>query len=166
MNSFNLNIISIKNYDSYENKAKQAAALFIKVFNLPLFRGMVNTFTWNGQNQFANNAGLTNNQIFEKLIAGTSLTSPVANNIADIKLEVYAQLWWPFGPAIGYSDTENGIIYTKRHFVNSATLPQLAGHYAHEYCHLLGFEHDFNATDQRQFSVPYGIGDIVETMAS
>jgi hypothetical protein len=37
---------------------------------------------------------------------------------------------------------------------------------AHEYCHKIGFEHSVQPTPSRPFSVPYGIGNIVEELAN
>jgi hypothetical protein len=165
MTPFQLNILSINNYGDNKDKAIAAAELFTRVFNDPGFSEMVINFTWNGNAQFANNIGLSNGQIFQKIQDGAEIASPVINNKADLNLTAYSR-WWPFGSAIGYTDVAANIIYTKWFFISASSPAKLAGHYAHEYTHSLGFEHDYDVTPQRPFSVPYAIGNMVEQIAT
>ena len=165
MSTFKLNIRSIKNYGSYEAHAKAAAELFIQVFNSPEFKQQVTEFVWNGEQIFADNDGLTNTQVYEKLLGGAELPFPAEDNEADINLTAYGKLF-PLGSAIGYTDANSSTIFTKWRFVKNSEPFELAGHYAHEYCHCIGFGHDYEETDQRPFSVPYAIGDIVCDIAA
>ena len=125
------------------------------------FKKSVLDFSWNGKNEFADNQGLNNEEIFNKLFAGKEIANPSENFTADFILKAYSK-WWPLGSAIGFTDADAGIIYTKWHYIKQADIKELAAHYAHEYCHCIGFVHDYDDTEQRPFSVPYAIGEIVE----
>jgi hypothetical protein len=164
MKNFTSNIRSVKNYGDYEDKAREAVALFVKVFNSETFRNRVLHHKWKGKEQFADNEGLSNAEILERLLAGSEIAFPGGDSKADFHLRAYAKAW-PFGPAIGHADADNGEIVTKWRFIKKCSLAELAGHYAHEYCHLLGFEHDYDVTNQREYSVPYAVGYIVEELA-
>jgi hypothetical protein len=63
---------------------------------------------------------------------------------------------------------EEDWVHTKQLFFESATESQLAGHFAHEWCHKLGFSHSrYKWQDpNREYSVPYAIGNLVETLSS
>ncbi|MBI1287942.1 MAG: hypothetical protein GC178_10215 [Flavobacteriales bacterium] len=164
MKVFTINIKSIKKYDDYEDKAREAAALFINVFNSQEFKNRVLHHKWKDKEQFADNQGLTNAQILESLIAGSEIAFEGKNHAADLHLRAYRK-GWPFGPAIGHADADNGEIITKWRFIKGSSVKELAGHYAHEYCHLLGFGHDYDRTEQREYSVPYAVGCIVQELA-
>ena len=161
---FKITIESVKRYGNYENKARHAVALFAKVFNMPQFKDKVLHFTWDDDLTFADSSGLTNPQVFNKLISGPEIANTGLSYHAHINLRVYGKIL-PFLYPILFTSPDNNLINTKWDFIKSSTLPELAGHYAHEYCHCLGFEHDFDETDRRAFSVPYSIGNIV-TMLS
>jgi hypothetical protein len=161
MKEFKLNIRSIEKYEGYEKKAREAAALFIRVFNSDKFKEQVLGHEWKGKKQFADNQGLTNAQILERLLDGSEIAFEGRNHAADFHLRAYSK-GWPFGSAIGHADADKGEIITKWKFIRQSSVEGLAGHYAHEYCHLLGFGHDFDVTNQREYSVPYAIDNIVE----
>lgn len=37
---------------------------------------------------------------------------------------------------------------------------EVAAHWIHEYCHTIGFIHDFKDQAKRKYSIPYVVGDI------
>jgi hypothetical protein len=55
-------------------------------------------------------------------------------------------------------DTENGVTTTNSNWVQSATLQELAGHWTHEYMHVLSFTHARARSAERAGSVPYAVG--------
>ncbi len=57
---------------------------------------------------------------------------------------------------------EQDLIITQNWFMRSATDIRLAAHWVHEYAHVLGFHHDYEDTDRRPKSIPYGLGTIVK----
>ena len=89
---------------------------------------------------------------------------------ADISIDdtVYAADFWTRlrnNIVVGYEDPD-GSIHQNRKFLDGATIGFIAGNIAHESMHKIGYEHDFDATAIRPYSVPYGIGDIVTRLLS
>lgn len=64
--------------------------------------------------------------------------------------------------AIGYTKDER--IFTFQNFFQQLEPTKLAGHYAHEYCHTLGFADPSNL-DELERNVPYEVGRIIEELA-
>ncbi len=64
--------------------------------------------------------------------------------------------------AIGYTKQER--IFTFQNFFDQLEPTKLAGHYAHEYCHTLGFADPSNL-DELERNVPYEVGRIIEEIA-
>lgn len=64
--------------------------------------------------------------------------------------------------AIGYTKHER--IFTFQNFFEQLEPTKLAGHYAHEYCHTLGFADPSNL-DELERNVPYEVGRIIEEIA-
>lgn len=64
-----------------------------------------------------------------------------------------------------YTNPDTHRIYTYRNWFNSLSLAEYASHLAHEWCHQLGFNHENKPTERNEFSVPFGIGKITETIA-
>ena len=61
---------------------------------------------------------------------------------------------------------EGQLIITQNWFFKIANNDHsVAGHWVHEYAHVLGFGHDFEKTDRRPHSVPYAVGTIAEEIA-
>jgi hypothetical protein len=58
----------------------------------------------------------------------------------------------------GATDPDGGFIRTNSRWFSNATLARLAGHWTHEYMHVLGFTHAFASTPDRPSSVPYAAG--------
>ncbi len=58
---------------------------------------------------------------------------------------------------------EGNLIITQNWFFKKPeNEKEIAAHWFHEYSHVLGFHHDFERTDRRPDSVPYGLGTIVK----
>jgi hypothetical protein len=65
--------------------------------------------------------------------------------------------WNPWSNVLGY--TSRGSIFVNTRFSSRATIYDIAGNLAHEYCHVLGYGHKGNrATPYNLQSVPYVIG--------
>jgi len=67
---------------------------------------------------------------------------------------------------IGFGLPTDEWIHTYQAFFDDATESELAGHFAHEWCHKIGFEHAMYAWQDknRDSSVPYAIGKLVESL--
>ena len=61
---------------------------------------------------------------------------------------------------VGY--TEKDVIYTYEPRYRMMTVPERAGHLAHELMHIIGFSHSVKDSPERAKSLPYQVGDYVE----
>jgi hypothetical protein len=62
---------------------------------------------------------------------------------------------------VGYTVGTNIFTYEPRY--KAMTIPEKAGHLAHELMHILGFSHSVQDCPERARSLPYQVGDYVET---
>jgi len=109
---------------------------------------------------------LTTKQIVDTLYSGKEWYDPVVDNTADI--------YWicnkrkhkpPFSTAIGYGLPTDSTIHTYIYFVRNASLSEIANNLAHEWSHKVGFDHEFKDHKDRDQTVPYLFGDLVEKYA-
>lgn len=102
---------------------------------------------------------------FDKTQRLDMLLRPVSFNYHLMK----KSFWKRFTSVIGWHTddpcTPGDDIYTYIDAFDRMTVTDLAGHLAHELTHSLGFEHSFNNTPDRKFSVPYMVGDYVSENA-
>jgi hypothetical protein len=80
----------------------------------------------------------------------------------DVDLTIYHSRW---SSTVGYTYPNTVRTWINRKFFSRYGLAEICGNVAHEYCHKIGFEHSFQPTPSRPFSVPYGIGNLVEELA-
>lgn len=88
----------------------------------------------------------------------------------DVEIDdsVYSPTFWQRlrgNNVVGYEDTD-GSVHENRTFLDGAIAAFIADNLAHESMHKLGYEHDFEPTAIRPYSVPYGVGEIVNTLLS
>jgi hypothetical protein len=62
---------------------------------------------------------------------------------------------------VGYTIGSDIATYEPRY--KAMTVPERAGHLAHELMHVIGFSHSFKDSPERAKSFPYQVGDYVET---
>jgi hypothetical protein len=138
------------------------------VMNSQAFKDRVLNFTNNGQKQFYQNLGLTNAEIYATLMAGAEQYPSVslANNMADMKISIYYPAWYSASSAVAFTNTSDPFLHIYSSYFSSSSLPDLAETIVHEWTHKMGFDHDYNSTAPRPYSVPYGIGGIVWDVAS
>ena len=108
-----------------------------------------------------NSPNETNEDILNRLFAGRELRSPVVDYEADLKLvlmHVDSDNEW------GYA--QNGVIYIYRNKLRQKPLSQIAGFYAHEYCHLIGYFHPQPEQINPDSDVCYQVGYIVADIAA
>ncbi len=161
-------INSATNFNSDQLAHLEASrALLEKIVNTEEFKQRVLHFNFNGQEAFYQNNGLTNLQIYHKIMAAAEelpkLTA--ANQTIDLTVQLYTSSW--FGRnVVGYTNPDTSTIYMNTYFYNYATPAGTASNMMHEWMHKLGFDHDYRSTSNRPYSVPYAIGDIVEQMGN
>ena len=155
-------------------KVAQAAQVMERVMNSEEFRQKVLAFQYNGQAQFSNNdltrndgtveSNLTNEQIYQAIMDGAEQLkgqTAVDDHVANLDLVLYTPPWYKKWSVVGYGNPGQPEIFMNSYYFNSFTLADIAGNMAHEWCHKIGFDHDFNRTSRRPYSVPYAIGDLV-----
>jgi len=146
---------------------EQSRAVLEKVVNSEEFKQRVIHFTYQGQETYVQNNGLTNLQIYNDIMQGAEQlpTPTAANNTMDLYVQLYTSSW--FGRnVIGYTDPSVHTIFMNTYFYDSATPGETAGNLMHEWMHKLGFDHDSSATARRPSSVPYAVGYIAEELAA
>ncbi|HXH32599.1 MAG TPA: hypothetical protein VNJ01_17510 [Bacteriovoracaceae bacterium] len=159
--TFDTNVRPISMTSSQEDKLDKAADLIKRVIATEAFRNKVLNHTYGGKKTFKDNGGLTNLQIYNKILAGAEKLQPSRDNEMDIEVELY----YESANVVGYTMTGSKRIYMNTKFFNSYTSVNVSGNMMHEWLHKLGFKHAVNYTYSRDFSIPYAIGNIVESLA-
>lgn len=154
-------------------KLTKAASLLETVFNSIAFRQEVlkhgfytKEHWWSSKRwtySFRMSRGKSNSGVLEAVLAGCEVLSPEVDNEADIQLTIDRR---DGSDVIGYTYSSTPMQWIYSSFFGRATLADIASNLAHEYCHKLGFDHEFNRTADRQYTVPYGIGYIVKRLAA
>ena len=126
------------------------------------FRDRILNHTYQGVKQFVDSNGLTNEQIYEKLLDGKETLLPVIDNQMDLQLELYANY---STSTVGYTYANTTKIWMNRKFFDVYDPEEVARNVFHEWTHKLGFGHDSSATSRRPYSVPYAIGKIIQDLA-
>jgi len=101
---------------------------------------------------------LNNRQVWNKFISGAETLSPEADNEMDIYIKVDRR---NRRGVIGYTYPASKFQWIYSWVLKKFSVEQIAGNIVHEWLHKIGFEHPFNRTIYRPFSVPYAIGDMV-----
>jgi hypothetical protein len=128
------------------------------------FRDAVLSHTYGGKPGFANDARAPA-EIYAVIRAAKERYTDAADGEVDLNLSLRSLSWFQRG-VVGYTSEDSDTITTNRRFFSGFDEAEVAGHLGHEWLHTLGFEHDFKATARRPFSVPYAVGDLIETLAS
>lgn len=97
---------------------------------------------------------LTNRQVYDLIMTGNEGNGQGNDEEADLDLVMNGQ---SSQDIIGY--TQQSRIYIYRNKFQEKSISELAGFYAHEYCHLLDF--DDPTTTGPAYNVPYEVGSIV-----
>jgi hypothetical protein len=128
------------------------------------FRDAVLNHTYAGKPGFANDERAPA-EIYAVIRAAKERYTDAADGEVDLNLSLRSLSWFQRG-VVGYTSEDSDTITTNRRFFSGFDESEVAGHLGHEWLHTLGFEHDFKATARRPFSVPYALGDLIETLAS
>jgi hypothetical protein len=123
---------------------------------------VINYIGLDGKRAYSSNNGLTNEQIYSKLMEGNELLGGQSTlGEMNFDLERYSK-WW--SKVIGYTSpgVDNWIEVNGKFYANYQP-DSIAGNLTHEWIHLNGFYHD-SARDHD--SVPYAVGYIMEALAT
>lgn len=146
-----------------EKKIRSASRLIKKIVQSDEFKERVLNHSWKGKKQFANNLGLSNQEIYKKILEGSErMTGHGPNNTMDLEIELYADY---DSITIGYTYPSIVRIYMNRKYFNKFRPYQVADNMMHEWLHKIGFGHAVKDTPERPYSVPYAVGYIVKGIA-
>lgn len=148
-----------------KEKLAQAAGVLERVLNSVEFRDAVLSHRFQGKEGYADGSGMTNQQIYQAIRAGQESYEQGADGEADLNLDLRTFSWFQRN-VVGYTTESSDTVTLNRRFFSRYTPAEVASNLCHEWLHKLGFEHDFRSTDRRPHSVPYAIGDLVETLAA
>ena len=144
-----------------EEKILTAADLIKKVIASEEFKSAVLNHKYRGKKTFVDNAGLSNEEIYETIIEGSEELLPGEDNEMDLDLEVFHRS----DDTVGYTFPDEVKVWMNGRFINRNTPAKVTTNMMHEWLHKLGFQHAVSKTVSRPFSVPYAIGYIVARLA-
>ena len=164
-----VNVLGRSNFT--ENQSAQlgrVSTLLNHALNGEDFKNAVLNFSYQGKKQFVQNNGMTNEQIYHFLMSGAEKypTAQLANEKADMNLTIYYPRWYSRSSAVAFTSTSDPFLHIYNNYYNTALLSELSNTLVHEWTHKMGFDHDYKNTPQRPFSVPYGVGGIIEGLVS
>ncbi len=146
-----------------EEKVKKAVEIIKKVIALKEFRDRVLNYSYKGINQFHENGGMTNGEVYQKLLDGAEkMGNTTKNNSLDVELELYHQTT----NTIGYTYPNTVRIWMNTKYYNKYTPVKVADNLMHEWMHKIGFTHSVTWSKDRDHTVPYAIGYLIEELAA
>jgi hypothetical protein len=146
-----------------EEKVKMAVELIKKVIASAEFKERVLNYTYNGHKKFFDNHDMTNEEIYQKILDGAEMMGNTnKNNTMDVELELYYQAT----TTIGYTYPNTSRIWMNTKYFNKYTPNKVADNLMHEWMHKLGFTHAITWSKERDHSVPYAIGYLLEDIAA
>lgn len=157
-----------------QNKIDLAAQRMELVFNSEEFKNFVLNFSYpvtycsgrlwwkkcttETRSCFVDNQGLTNFQIYNRLMSGAETLDQTPDSEADIFVEVDRR---NRRGVIGYTYPSTKWQWIYQWVLLRYSIFDIASNLAHEWCHKIGFDHSYKWTATREYSVPYAIGNFV-----
>lgn len=143
-------------------KVEKAIVLMKKVIASQAFKDAVINHVYNGKKGYVDSNGLSNKQIYQKILDGAEEMGKTSkNNTLDVELELYFQAT----TTIGYTYPDTTRIWMNKKYFDKYTPVNVSGNLMHEWLHKLGFGHAMTYSQSRDSSVPYAIGYMMERMA-
>jgi hypothetical protein len=105
--------------------------------------------------KLTNTDGLTNLEIYEKLMSGADDLNPAV----DRDIDVYVEMYFKNNKVVGWTKPSINKTYLNRKFFKNFDSADVACNLVHEYLHKVGFDHH---SAKEHTSVPYAIGYLVE----
>ncbi|MFI5172310.1 MAG: hypothetical protein ACHQFW_07955 [Chitinophagales bacterium] len=163
MSNFRVSLVETKGYmDRDIQKATEALYIFQNVFNSQSFLNRILNF--NLPVGFLDYDNRTNLQILNALLEGKEWWEDEADEIASLTL-ILDMSTSPNDNIVGYTLSNDDSIYTYADKFDNMLKSELAAHYAHEYCHLIGFDDIEAQSGDFYFSVPYAVQKIVNELS-
>lgn len=153
---------SMDGFDSSQSqKITDAKEMIEFIMGTEDFRNEVINYTYLGKKQFADNGGLTNEDVYFTILQGAEKLFPVVNYSMDINLKLYFE----DSLVLGYTAFMSTDIMLNLKYFDFNPPEEVAGTLVHEWLHKLGFTHVTEYSDRRQNSVPYAVGYIMRRLA-
>lgn len=159
--TFETNIKFVNFSANNKEKVYKASDLIKQVVATKAFRDAILNHKFNGKKQFNDNLGLTNAQIYQRILNASEKLTPGNNNTLDVELELYTDET----NVVGYTYPNSKRIWMNTKYFNKFYPYQVSANLFHEWLHKIGFGHDYEATPNRPYSVPYAVGTIMRNMA-
>jgi hypothetical protein len=151
----------MRNFTTDQEKKMRDAVERIKiVINSTDFKERVLAHTYNGQKTFVENEGLSNEEIYEKIMDGAEVLNPVVDNMMDVDVTMY----YKATSTVGYTYPDTNRTWVNSRFFNGYTAGQVSSNVVHEWTHKLGFGHSYYNNSSRPYTVPYGVGSIISEL--
>jgi hypothetical protein len=151
----------LTNFDAKDSeKVDHAIEIIKKVIRTREFKDRVFNFTYNGQKSFVENNGLTNEQVYQKLLEGSEELVPGNDHEMDLELELY----YSRRNTVGYTYANTVKIWMNTKYFDVYSPAEVAGNIFHEWSHKLGFGHSSRNSSSRASTVPYALGYLVEEL--
>lgn len=166
MKKFTLNLKTSNFTGKDLQKIIKAGGYVSEFINSEVFKSIVLNFSFTDYNGNLKNkfhyTELTNQEVYDKIMSGSEILTPESDGEADISIELDTS-WTRNVIGYTYPTTAWQWIYAK--FFRNWSEEEIAGNIFHEYMHKLGFDHEFNYTFDREYSVPYKLGYACEEFA-
>jgi hypothetical protein len=160
--TFDFNVKTIRMSRVKEKKLDHSIDILREIFASPEFKRKILSHRFQGRYQFSKNKGLSNYQIYKRLLKGIERLHPYDNNAMDVEVELYTDNQ---SQVVGFTNPRTKRIWMNTKYFNRNSPAQVASHLTHEWLHKLGFDHEKGRCNQRRYSVPYAIGYIVRDLA-
>lgn len=157
---FEADVVLSKFDSADEAKVMKAIDIIKQVIRSQEFKDRVINFTYNGKKQYVDNEGLTNAEIYQKLLDASEDLRPGIDHQMDLELELY----YSSRNTVGYTYPSGLKIWMNTKYFDVYSPAEVAGNVFHEWTHKLGFGHDSSYSVSRDSSVPYAIGYIMEEL--
>lgn len=161
-----VNILSTKSFSTADQKKLDRIIAKVEaVLSSEEFHQQVINYTYLGKKQFAWNDGKSNEQVYRELMQANESSTPGVNGVVDLSVHLWTP-WYIFSRALAYTTPSTKWIHIKKSYYRKGGLAVLADTMVHEWTHKLGFNHSYNATEERPHTVPYAVGGIVDDLAA
>lgn len=160
--TFDFNVRTIGMGKMRERKIDRSVDILREIFASAEFKRRILNHRYRGRYQFWKNRGLSNAQIYRRILAGVERLHPYNNNAMDVEIALYTDNQ---SQVVGFTNPRTRRIWMNTKYFNKHSPALVASHLTHEWLHKLGFDHEKARCDERKYSVPYAIGYIVRDLA-
>lgn len=147
---------------NHEDKVLEAADLIKKVVATEEFKNAILNHKYKGKKTFVDNGGLSNAEIYQKIIEGSEKLNPGKDNTMDLTLVSYFESQ----NTVGYTYPSVMKVWMNRKYLKKYSPERITTNMMHEWLHKVGFKHDAKKTPNRKYSVPYAVGYLVAKIAA